>query len=230
MPSSRRAVELAETYPNVLAAVGVHPHDATTLDEAAPAELRRLASSPRVVAIGEIGLDYHYDRSPRPVQVDAFARQIRLARDLGLPIIIHQREAEADAREVFRAERAAELGGVWHCFSGSEALAAFALEHGFCVGVAGPVTFPNARGLAALVSGLPARSLLIETDAPYLSPHPFRGQRNEPARVAVIAQRLAELRGESLESIVRETAENFRRTFPRAGATETTSWPRIYAD
>ncbi|NIM05295.1 MAG: YchF/TatD family DNA exonuclease [Armatimonadetes bacterium] len=219
LPSSRQAVALAERYPQILAAVGVHPHDAATLDEKALAELRELAARPRVVAIGEIGLDFHRDLSPRQVQTEAFALQIRLAREARLPIIIHQREADRPSRELFQGESAGELGGVWHCFSGDEELADFALAEGFCIGIAGPVTFQNARGLAALAARLPAESLLIETDAPYLSPHPHRGQRNEPARLPLIAESLAALRGGPVDATVRATTANFRRLFLQSRAT-----------
>lgn len=213
LPSSRRAVALADRYPQLLAAVGVHPHDAASLDSAALVELRELARHPRVVAIGEIGLDFYRDLSPRAEQLRAFAEQIRLAREMSKPIIIHQREAEAFARDLFLAERGGELGGVWHCFSGSRELAELAVEQGFALGLAGPVTFPNARGLAALAAEVPAENLLIETDAPYLSPHPHRGRRNEPARLPLIAGRLAELRHQPLEDLVRATTDNFQRIF-----------------
>lgn len=213
LPSSRRAVALADRHPQLLAAVGVHPHDAATLDSAALAELRELAGHPRVVAIGEIGLDFYRDLSPRAEQLRAFAEQIRLAREMSKPIIIHQREAEAFAREIFLAERAGELGGVWHCFSGSRELVELAVEQGFALGLAGPITFPNARGLAALAAEVPAENLLIETDSPYLSPHPHRGRRNEPARLPLIAGRLAELRHQPLDDLVRVTTDNFQRIF-----------------
>ncbi len=218
LPSSRRAVALAEQHPQVFAAVGVHPHDAKTLDDSALHELTVLAKHPRVVAIGEIGLDFYRDLSPREVQKDAFARQIQLAREVGLPIIIHQREAEQQAREVFLAENAGEpwpgrLGGVWHCFSGGEELAAFAVQQGFCLGLAGPVTFPNSRKLADIAASLPAENLLLETDCPYLSPSPHRGRRNEPAHLPLIAQRLADLRGEGIVRAVQQTTENFHRVF-----------------
>jgi len=215
LPSSRTGVALAEKYPQVLAAVGVHPHDASTLNEPALEELKRLAAHPRVVAIGEIGLDFHRDLSPRPLQIEAFARQIRLAREAGLPIIIHQREAGWIAQELFLAERAGELGGVWHCFSGDEELADLAVAQGFCIGIAGPVTYQNASKLAALAARVPAENLLIETDAPYLTPHPHRGQRNEPSRLPLIAARLAEVRNEPIEAVIQATSDNFRRLFTR---------------
>ena len=215
LSSSRRAVELAEDYPQILAAVGVHPHDAAALNESALEELRRLASSPRVAAIGEIGLDFYRDLSPREIQLTAFAMQLRLARELNLPVIIHQREAEQAAREVFLAEKSADLGGVWHCFSGSEELVDFVIEQDFYIGIGGSVTFPNARGLAAIVSKLPLEHLLLETDCPYLSPHPHRGQRNEPARLPIIARKIAELTGEPVERISQQTTANFERTFTK---------------
>jgi TatD DNase family protein len=215
LPSSRRAVALAEKYPQIFAAVGIHPHDAANLNDEAFEELKCLAKSPRVAAIGEIGLDFYRDLSPREVQMAAFARQIHLAREAGLPIIIHQREAAQETRKVFQQEDAGKLGGVWHCFSGGVELAEFVVQQGFAIGIAGPVTFQNARGLAELAAGLPLESLLIETDAPYLSPHPHRGERNEPSRLPLIAKRIAGLHRQPLQVIVQATAENFRRLFSK---------------
>jgi TatD DNase family protein len=213
LASSRKAVELAEQFPSLWASVGVHPHDAKDLDEAGLDELRALAASPRVVAIGEIGLDFYYDNSPRPVQKDAFARQIALAHELHLPIIIHQRDAETEAMEIFASENAGKLGGVWHCFSGSQNLVEFALEHDFFIGIAGPVTFKKAMALQELAAQLPAKNLLLETDAPYLTPTPYRGKRNEPAYVALVAKKIAEVRGVSLADIEAVTTANFARLF-----------------
>jgi TatD DNase family protein len=211
--SSRKAVELAEVHPQILAAVGIHPHDAQFVDDAVMTELRQLAQHPKVVAIGEIGLDFYRDKSPHPAQQEAFARQIRLARELGKPIIIHQREAAAETKEIFLTEKAGELGGVWHCFSGGLELMAFVVEQGFCLGIAGPVTFPKAHQLAAVAAQVPADNLLIETDCPYLSPHPHRGQVNEPSRLPLIAQKVADLRVEKLEDMVAQTIANFQRLF-----------------
>jgi TatD DNase family protein len=196
LESSRRALALTERYDNVYAAVGVHPHDASALDRQALAELRQLASHPKVVAIGEIGLDYYRDLSPRAQQRAAFQAQLALAADLDRPVIIHQRES---ADDVMAALRDWAMGGhpgcVLHAFSGDEAVADEAVSLGFFIGVGGPLTFKNARRLPEIVTRLPLGCLLVETDAPYLAPHPYRGRRNEPAYVTLVVKRLAELRG-----------------------------------
>jgi TatD DNase family protein len=196
LQSSRRAVALTERYDNVYAAVGVHPHDASTLNRQVLAELRQLASHPKVVAIGEIGLDYYRDLSPRAQQRAAFEAQLALAADLGRPVIIHQRES---AEDVMAALRDWATGGhpgcVLHAFSGDETMANEAISLGFFIGVGGPLTFKNARQLPEIVTGLPVSCLVVETDAPYLAPHPYRGRRNEPAYVVLVAKRLVELRG-----------------------------------
>ena len=221
LESSRRAVALAEQYENVYAAVGVHPHDASTLDDPALAELRQLAAHPKVVAIGEIGLDYYRDLSPRPQQRAAFDAQLALAADLNLPVIVHQREAAMDVLAALRAwASAGHPGCVLHAFSGDEAVAGEAVALGFFVGLGGPLTFTNARRLAEIVPRLPLDRLLVETDAPYLAPHPYRGRRNEPAYVVLVAQRLAELRGLPLETVTRQVTENTRRAFRLAGAAD----------
>jgi TatD DNase family protein len=194
LESSRRALALTERYDNVYAAVGVHPHDASTLDRQALAELHQLASHPKVVAIGEIGLDYYRDLSPRAQQRVAFQAQLALAADLDRPVIIHQRES---ADDVMAALRDWAMGGhpgcVLHAFSGDEAMADEAVSLGFFIGVGGPLTFKNERRLPEIVTRLPLGCLLVETDAPYLAPHPYRGRRNEPAYVALVVKRLAEL-------------------------------------
>jgi TatD DNase family protein len=200
----------------------VHPHDASTLDQKALAELRQLAAHPKVVATGEIGLDYYRDLSPRPQQRAAFDAQLSLAADLNLPVIVHQREAAADVSptcvgDVLAALRAWAVeghpGGVLHAFSGDEAMADEAVALGFFVGLGGPLTFTNARRLPEIVPRLPLDRLLVETDAPYLPPHPYRGQRNEPAYLVLVAQRLAELRGLPIEALVSQVTENTRRGF-----------------
>jgi TatD DNase family protein len=194
LESSRRALALTERYDNVYAAVGVHPHDASTLDRQALAELRQLASHPKVVAIGEIGLDYYRDLSPRAQQRAAFQAQLALAADLDRPVIIHQRESADDVMAALRDWATGGYPGcVLHAFSGDEAMADEAVSLGFFIGVGGPLTFKNARRLPEIVAGLPLSCLLVETDAPYLAPHPYRGKRNEPAYVALVVKRLAEL-------------------------------------
>jgi TatD DNase family protein len=196
LESSRRALALAERYDNVYAAVGVHPHDASTLDRQVLAELRQLASHPKVVAIGEIGLDYYRDLSPRAQQRAAFEAQLTLAADLDRPVIIHQRESADDVMAALRDwATGGRPGCVLHAFSGDDAMADEAVSLGFFIGVGGPLTFKNARRLPEIVTGLPLSCLVVETDAPYLAPHPYRGKRNEPAYVALVVKRLAELRG-----------------------------------
>ncbi len=215
LPSSRRAVSLGEREPRIWAAVGVHPHDATTLTANALAELHSLAGRPRVVAIGEIGLDYYRDLSPRPQQRRAFADQLALALELGLPVIVHNRDAHADTLAILRAAagQGGRLRGVMHCFAGDQALARDVVELGLHIGVAGPVTYPHAGVLAEVVRQTPLERLLLETDSPYLAPQARRGRRNEPAFVALVAERVAELRGLSPAALGRATSDNARALF-----------------
>ena len=209
-----RAVAVAEKFEGVYAAVGVHPHDAKLYTEAAERLVLQFVRSRRVVAVGEIGLDYHYDNSPRDVQREVFAKQLRLAREERLPVIIHSREADEETLEILRAEYAgAERGGVMHCFGGGPALAEGALGLGFYISFAGNVTFKKADALREVARTVPLERLLVETDCPYLAPVPHRGRRNEPAYVAATARFLAELRGVSHEELGRATSENFARLF-----------------
>ncbi|MBN1994232.1 MAG: TatD family hydrolase [Anaerolineae bacterium] len=197
---SRQVVALAQKIPELYAAVGVHPNDAAGFDEAALAQLRQLADHPKVVAIGEIGLDYYWDAAPRPAQRRVFEQQLALALELNKPVIIHQRDSAADTMAVLRqwSMKGDHPGLVLHSFSGDPAMAEEAIELGFYIGITGPVTFKNARDLPGIVAWLPPERILVETDAPFLSPHPFRGKRNEPARVKLIAERVARLRHLSL--------------------------------
>jgi TatD DNase family protein len=210
-----RAVHLADKHDGVFAAVGVHPHDAKLFDEAAETRLIDLAKqSRRLVAWGEIGLDYHYDHSPRDVQREVFARQLRIARQLNLPVIIHSREADDDTIKIIREELSDyDRGGVLHCFGGSLQMAKEAIELGFYISFAGNLTFKKAEDLREVARQLPPDRLLVETDCPYLTPVPFRGQRNEPARVVETAKCLAQLHGQPPENIARVTSDNFRRLF-----------------
>jgi TatD DNase family protein len=216
--SSQRAVALAQQYAEVYAAVGIHPHEAL---HATPETYRMLVAlarertANRIIAWGEIGLDYHYNHSPPDIQRREFRRQIRLAGEFDLPVCIHSREAHHDTLTILEEERAAEMGVVMHCFSGDEAVAQRCLALGFYLSFAGPVTFRNARQLPAIVALVPDNRILIETDAPYLSPHPWRGRehRNEPCRVAVIAARVAELRGISVEDLGQCVKRNFQALF-----------------
>ena len=210
-----RAVELAEKHKDIYAAVGVHPHDAKLFTDRAEQRLLDLVKqSKRVIAWGEIGLDYHYDHSPRDVQREVFARQLRRARSLELPLIIHSREADDDTIAILRAELTDyERGGVMHCFGGSVGMARSAIELGFFISFAGNLTFKKAEDLREIARQLPLDRILIETDCPYLSPVPFRGKRNEPARVVETARCLAELHGKALADIGNITSENFAKLF-----------------
>ncbi|HJU56834.1 MAG TPA: TatD family hydrolase [Pyrinomonadaceae bacterium] len=213
--SLERAVLMAEKYEGVYAAVGVHPHDAKLFDDEAERRIMRLIEeSRRVVAWGEIGLDYHYDHSPRETQREVFARQLRLARAKGLPVIIHSREADEDTVSTLRDEwGGSPRGGVMHCFGGGRRMMEEVLELGFMISFAGNVTFKKAEDLREVARRVPLDRLFIETDCPYLTPVPFRGRRNEPARVVEVARCLAELHGTTIEELGHLTAENFARFF-----------------
>jgi TatD DNase family protein len=212
LPSSRAGVALARREPMIFAAVGVHPHDADTVTEADWAELERLAADDRVVAIGESGLDFFRDLSPRDVQRDVFARHLALADRLDLPVIIHCRDAYAEFLDVVRSERRLPVCGVLHCFQGDAATAQAALDLGLRIGIGGSLTFPREEALREAVAGLPLDGLLIETDAPYLTPRPKRG-KNEPAYVRFVAERLAEVLGASFERVAEATTANAQALF-----------------
>ena len=198
---------------SIVATVGIHPHDASTADDAAFETLARLATTPGVVAVGETGLDFHYDRSPRPAQRTAFARTVALARAIRRPLVVHVREAHAEAAAILRAEGAAAVGGVIHCFTGERDDVGPYLDLGFSISVAGIVTFKNADALRDAVRAVPLDRLLVETDAPYLAPVPHRGRRNEPAHVRLVAEMVATVRGEPFAVVAEATAANARRLF-----------------
>jgi TatD DNase family protein len=209
LADSRQVVNLADQFPDVYAAVGVHPNDADGVDEAVLSQLRELADHPKVVAIGEIGLDYYWDEAPRPVQQRVFEQQLELAKELNLPVIIHQRDSAADTMDVLRQWGGSQHPGlVLHSFSGDQAMADEAIDLGFYIGISGPVTFKNARDLPGIVVSLPPERILVETDAPFLSPHPYRGKRNEPARVKLVAGKVAELQSMSLEEMCQQLTKN----------------------
>lgn len=212
-----RGMHLAEEYPFIYAAVGVHPHEASLYDEALEARLVDLSRHAKVVAWGEIGLDYHYDFSPRERQREVFRRQVELAREVGLPLSIHTRQAEDDTVEILSEARDSDvdLRGVMHCFTGTKELARAAIDLGFLISFSGVVTFKNAEELREIAKELPADRILVETDSPYLAPVPYRGKRNEPGNIVATARFLAELRGLSVEEFARITGDNFRRLFPR---------------
>lgn len=206
-----RAVRVAERYENVFASVGVHPHDAKLYDDRAEAHLIDLAKHAKVVAWGEIGLDYFYDHSPRDVQRDVFRRQIKLAKKLDLPVIIHSREADDETVEILSQEYKNSLGrgGVMHCFGGAAAMAQAMLDVGFYISFAGNVTFKKAENLREAAEIVPLEKLLIETDCPFLAPVPNRGKRNEPAFVVHTARFLADFYGIEIEELANRTTENF---------------------
>jgi TatD DNase family protein len=212
IPDCEKAVALARKHPLVYAAVGIHPHEVKDADAGAYERIRRFSQETKVVAIGEIGLDFFYDHSPRDVQIRRFREQLDLAEEVGLPVIIHDREAHAETLAILR-ERKGRLRGVLHCFSGDAAMARECLALGYLLSVAGPVTYPKANALREVARGIPADRLLVETDAPYLAPQTHRGKRNEPAYVVETAGRLAEIRGLPAGELIRQTAANARRLF-----------------
>ena len=211
---SRQALALAERTPDLYAAVGIHPHDAASADEAALQEIERLAlASPKVVAVGETGLDYYRNLSPRDTQARVFRFQLDLARRLDKPVLIHCREAHADALEILRQEGLPRAGGIMHCFSGDEAVARQCLDLGLLISLAGPVTYPNARKLPEVVKLAPADRLVVETDCPFLPPQPHRGKRNEPSYLPITAARVAEIKGQPPEEFGAVMARNALRLF-----------------
>ncbi|HYV13988.1 MAG TPA: TatD family hydrolase [Pyrinomonadaceae bacterium] len=206
-----RAVELGKTHESIYTAIGTHPHDARLYDDAAEEKIKTLINNEHVIAWGEIGLDFHYDNSPRDVQVEVFKRQLRAARECDLPVVIHTREAESETIEILRNEY--DGSGVFHCFSGSMELAQRAIEIGFMISFSGIVTFKKADELRAVAKHVPLDRLLIETDCPYLTPIPYRGKRNEPAYVVEVARCLSMLHDVDIEKLARITSENFNRFF-----------------
>ncbi|MDO8588322.1 MAG: TatD family hydrolase [Armatimonadota bacterium] len=213
LPSSRRAVELAGRFEGIYAAVGVHPHDAKTLDAATFAEIRALAGAGGVVAIGEIGLDFHYDLSPRQVQIEAFRAQAALAIELNLPLIVHTREAAEEVLAVLRQTGVGHAAGVMHHFSGGEQFARAAMEMGFILGIAGPVTYKKNDELRETVRRVGLNALVVETDSPYAAPQPVRGKRNEPGYVTRVAARIAEELGLGIEGVAATTTANAEKLF-----------------
>jgi TatD DNase family protein len=205
------AVQLAGRRPDVWATVGVHPHDAAAGDEAQLERLTLLAQQPRVVAIGEVGLDFHYDHSPRERQAEVFRRYIALARQLRRPIVVHTRSAPAETLAILREEKASEVGGIIHCFSEDKAFAQSALDLDFDLSFSGIVTFKRAADIQEVAAWAPADRILVETDSPYLAPVPLRGKRCEPAHVLHTARFVASLRGTTLEDLARITSENAAR-------------------
>ena len=212
--TNRAAAALAEQLPGVYASVGIHPHDAAEATDADYAAMEALArGSSRVVALGEMGLDFFRNLSPPDAQALAFRRQLELARRLGKPVIVHCRDAHAEALAVLAEERVGEVGGVMHCFSADVPVARQCLDLGLMISLAGPVTYKNARALPDVARFVPGDRLVVETDCPYLPPEPYRGKRNEPAHVALTAARVAALRGEDPEALSAAMADNAARLF-----------------
>ena len=215
MESSQKAAKLAQAYDFIYATVGVHPHEVKTLQEDSYQILERLAVEPKVVAYGEIGLDYYYMHSPKDVQQKHFREQIRLARKLGLPLVIHTRQAPVETLTILREEKADEVGGVLHCYTGDLTTAHAAIDMNFFISFSGILTFAKASELQTVAHELPIEHLLIETDCPYLAPMPHRGKRNEPAYVRYVAEKLAQIKAISYQEIVRITAQNTRQLFKK---------------
>jgi len=212
--SSRRAVALSEKYAMVYATVGFHPHDAKSYDfQKHGRMLREWAKKDKVVAIGEIGLDYHYDFSPREIQQSVFVDQLIIAKEEGLPIVIHNRESMEDMWRLLKEHFSSEFGGVMHSYSGSVEMARIFLDMGFYLSISGTLTFKNARKLPEVVAMMPLDRLLVETDSPYMTPTPHRGKRNEPAFVRFVAEEVAKIRGMSIEAVEAITTENTKRVF-----------------
>ncbi|WP_078593266.1 TatD family hydrolase [Evansella clarkii] len=208
-----KAMELTEKYDFIYAAVGWHPVDAIDLNQEYLNWIRDLASHPKVVAIGETGLDYHWDKSPKEAQKDAFRKQIQLAKEVKLPLIIHNRNADEDVVKILKEEKAEETGGIMHCFGGSIEIARACMDMNFYISFGGPVTFKNAKETKETAKEIPLERMLIETDAPYLAPHPYRGKRNEPAYVKLVAEEIARLKELDYEEVAHQTTKNAEKLF-----------------
>lgn len=203
-----RTMELIDKYEDVYGVIGWHPVDAVDCRDEDLARIEKLSSHPKVVGIGETGLDYHWDKSPKHIQKEIFKAQIALAKRVNLPLIIHNREATGDVVEILEEEGAGEVGGIMHAFSGSPEIADRVLKIGFMISLGGPVTFKNAKQPKEVAKYVPLDKLLIETDAPFLTPHPHRGKRNEPAYVKLVAEEIAKLRDISYEEVAKATSDN----------------------
>ena len=208
-----RAMELTECYPFIYAVVGWHPVDAIDCTEEDLKWIESLAAHPKVVGIGETGLDYHWDKSPRDIQQEVFRKQIQLAKKVDLPIIIHNRDATADVVRILKEEDAEKVGGIMHCFGGSVETAKECIAMNFMISLGGPVTFKNAKMPKEVAAEIPLDKLLIETDAPYLAPHPYRGKRNEPVYVTLVAEEIARLKELSVDEVAEATTANALKLF-----------------
>lgn len=208
-----RTMQLIEQYDFVYGVIGWHPVDAIDCTQQDLEWIEQLASHPKIVGIGETGLDYYWDKSPKDVQQELFRKQIQLAQKINLPIIIHNRDATGDVVQILREENAASVGGVMHCFSGSVETARECIAMNFMISLGGPVTFKNARLPKEVATEIALEHLMIETDAPYLAPHPHRGKRNEPAFVPLVAEEIARLKGLTIEEIAQATTANAKKFF-----------------
>jgi TatD DNase family protein len=213
MSSNTEAIALAACFSTVYATVGMHPHDAKDVDADELQKLRELATHGKVIAVGETGLDYYYDHSPREVQHRVFAHFIHMAREIGLPIVVHERDAARPATELLRSEGAGKLHGVIHCFTGDYTAAQNYLDLGFYLSFSGIITFKNAEPLRDVVRRVPLERIFVETDSPYLTPVPHRGKRNEPAYVRFVADTVARVKGLAVEDVARVTTKNVRELF-----------------
>jgi TatD DNase family protein len=209
---SKEAIELAEKHRGLYATVGIHPHNASQLNENVLDKLRKLSENPKVVAVGEIGLDYYRNLSSRDAQKKAFEAQLFLAEELGLPVVIHGREAHADTLEMLSKFKG-RIKGIMHCFSGSREMAEQCIKSDFYISFAGPVTFPNSHKLHEIVKGIDLNKILLETDSPWLAPQEMRGKRNEPAFLLFIGKKIAKLKGISVDELAEATTENAKEIF-----------------
>lgn len=213
LKTSAASVDLANKYENIYAAVGVHPHSAKEVNTMVMEMIKELAENEKVVAIGEIGLDFYYDNSPRDIQRKWFIEQLKLAKELDLPVIIHTRDASQETYDILKNNQDGTVRGVMHCYSGSVEMAARYIDMGFYISLGGPVTFKNARVVREVAEAVPLDKLLIETDCPYLTPEPYRGKRNEPVYVKYVAEKIAEIKGSTYKELVKATNENAKRLF-----------------
>jgi hydrolase, TatD family len=212
LASSERSLKLAQDYDFIYAVIGIHPHNAEGINDESWEKLKKMAKQAKVLAWGEIGLDYYRDLSPRSIQKEVFIRQIKLANEAGLPIVIHNRDAHQDVLEIVKANPP-KYGGVFHCYSGSLEMAKILLKLGFYLSFAGPVTFKNARHTVEVARHIPIDRILVETDSPYLSPEPRRGKRNEPTYVREVVKKIAEIRNLSFEEVALQTMRNAEAVF-----------------
>lgn len=212
LESCRRAIALADKYPFIYAAVGVHPDEVGELNEDTFADMKKLFVHKKVVAVGEIGLDYYWDNEPHEVQKEWFVRQLELARERSLPVLIHSRDAAADTLYIMK-EYAKGLTGVIHCFSYSKEVALEYIKMGFYIGVGGVSTFKNAKKLKEVVAAVPIEKILLETDCPYMAPEPFRGKRNQSGYLSYVAEQIAQIKGMSVEDVIRQTEANAREMY-----------------